>query len=208
MKKWLLIILIPLVGSRSFGQSQEIQQLLLNWEKLSQLKVLLDDMYTGYTIIYKGYSTIRDISENNFSLHKGFLDGLMEISPVVKKYKRIADIISYQLRIVKLSKAAYDKFKLDKNFSVDEIKGIANVYGRLLNEGLKCLDELIMVITAGELRMSDDERLQAIDGIYTKMIDQFSFLKELNNSTTVLSVQREKEQQDIDMSRKIHDITK
>ena len=206
MKKWLLIILIPLVGSRSFGQSQEIQQLLLNWEKLSQLKTLLDDMYTGYTIIYKGYSTIRDISENNFSLHKGFLDGLMEISPVVKKYKRIADIISYQLRIVKLSKAAYDKFKLDKNFSFDEIKGIANVYGRLLNEGLKCLDELIMVITAGELRMSDDERLQEIDGIYTKMIDQFSFLKELNNSTAVLSVQREKEQQDIDMSRKMHGI--
>jgi len=206
MKKWLLIILIPIIGSRSFGQSQEIQQLLLNWEKLSQLKVLLDDMYTGYTIIYKGYSTIRDISENNFSLHKGFLDGLMEISPVVKKYKRIADIISYQLRIVKLSKAAYDKFKVDKNFTVDEIKGIANVYGRLLNEGLKCLDELIMVITAGELRMSDDERLQAIDGIYTKLVDQFSFLKELNNSTTVLSVQREKEQQDIDMSRKIHGI--
>ena len=206
MKKWVLIILIPIIGSRSFGQSQEIQQLLLNWEKLSQLKTLLDDMYTGYTIIYKGYSTIRDISENNFSLHKSFLDGLMEISPVVKKYKRIADIISYQLRIVKLSKAAYDKFKVDKNFTVDEIKGIANVYGRLLNEGLKCLDELIMVITAGELRMSDDERLQAIDGIYTKMIDQFSFLKELNNSTTVLSVQREKEQQDIDMSRKIHGI--
>ena len=208
MKKWLWIILIPLVGSRSFGQSQEIQQLLLNWEKLSQLRTLLDDMYTGYTIIYKGYSTIRDISENNFSLHKSFLDGLMEISPVVKKYKRIADIISYQLRIVKLSKAAYDKFKLDKNFSFDEIKGIANVYGRLLNEGLKCLDELIMVITAGELRMSDDERLQAIDGIYTKLVDQFSFLKELNNSTAVLSVQREKEQQDIDISRKIHGITK
>ena len=208
MKKWVLIILIPIIGSRSFGQSQEIQQLLLNWEKLSQLKTLLDDMYTGYTIIYKGYSTIRDISENNFSLHKGFLDGLMEISPVVKKYKRVADIISYQLRIVKLSKAAYDKFKLDKNFSVDEIKGIANVYGRLLNEGLKCLDELIMVITAGELRMSDDERLQAIDGIYTKLVDQFSFLKELNNSTAVLSVQREKEQQDIDISRKIHGITK
>ena len=208
MKKWVLIILIPIIGSRSFGQSQEIQQLLLNWEKLSQLRTLLDDMYTGYTIIYKGYSTIRDISENNFSLHKGFLDGLMEISPVVKKYKRIADIISYQLRIVKLSKAAYDKFKLDKNFSFDEIKGIANVYGRLLNEGLKCLDELIMVITAGELRMSDDERLQAIDGIYTKLVDQFSFLKELNNSTAVLSVQREKEQQDIDISRKIHGITK
>ncbi len=206
MKKWVLIILIPIIGSKSFGQSQEIQQLLLNWEKLSQLKVLLDDMYTGYTIIYKGYSTIRDISENNFSLHKSFLDGLMEISPAVKKYKKVADIISYQLRIIKISKAAYAKFKEDKNFTVDEIKNIENVYGRLLNEGLKCLDELMMVITAGELRMSDDERLQAIDKIYSKLVDQFSFLKELNNSTAILSVQREKEQQDIDMSRKMNGI--
>jgi len=206
MKKWVIIILVSVAGSRSFGQSQEIQQLLLNWEKLTQLKVMLDDMYTGYKIIYKGYTTIRDISEGNFTLHKNFLDGLLEISPVVKKYKRIADIISYQLRIVKLSKAAYAKFKLDKNFTVEEIKVIGNVYDQLLNEGLKCLDELIMIITAGELRMSDDERLQAIDGIYTKILEQFSFLKELNNSTTVLSVQREKEQQDVDMSRKIHGI--
>ena len=206
MKKWLLIILIPLVGSRSFGQSQEIQQLLLNWEKLSQLKVLLDDMYTGYTIIYKGYSTIRDISENNFSLHKGFLDGLMEISPVVKKYKRIADIISYQLRIVKGYKTAFDQFKLSKYFTIEEIEYLGKVYSNLLKESLKCLDELAMVITAGKLRMSDDERLQAIDRIYITIVEQFSFLQEFNNSTAVLSVQREKDQQDIDISRKLHDI--
>jgi len=63
-----------------------------------------------------------------------------------------------------------------------------------------------MVITAGNLRMSDDERLEAIDKIYSKVSQQFSFLKEINNGTAVLSVQREKEQQDIDMSRKMHGI--
>ena len=103
-------------------------------------------------------------------------------------------------------KAAYNKFKLDKNFTVDELKVMANVCGNLLNEGVKCLDELVMVVTAGNLRMSDDERLEAIDKIYSKVSQQFSFLKEINNGTAVLSVQREKEQQDIDMSRKMHGI--
>src|SRR6187397_1644429 len=135
MKKWVLIILITSYGSRSFGQSQEIQQLLLNWEKLTQLKEILNDMYEGYKIIDKGYTNIRDISQGNFSLHKDFLDGLLEVSPAVKKYKKISDIISYQLRIVKGCKAAYNKFKVDKNFSVDELKVMANVYSRLLNEG-------------------------------------------------------------------------
>ena len=206
MKKWVLIILIIAFGSKSFGQSQEAQQLLLNWEKLTQLKKILKDMYTGYKIVHKGYTTIKDISQGDFTLHKDFLDGLLEVSPAVKKYKRIADIISYQLRIVKGYKTAFDQFKLSKYFTTEEIEYLGKVYTNLLKESLKCLDELGMVITAGKLRMSDDERLQAIDRIYITIVEQFSFLQDFNNSTAVLSVQREKDQQDIDISRKLHDI--
>ena len=205
MKKWVVIIFI-FWGTRSFGQSQEIQQLLLNWEKLTQLKQLLNDMYAGYEIVYKGYTTIKDISEGNFSLHKNFLDGLLEVSPAVKKYKRIADIISYQLRIVKGCKIAYDEFKESKNFTVGEIEHLGKVYSYLLNEGIKCLDELAIVTTAGKLRMSDDERLKAIDRIYSRIVEQFSFLKELNNSTAVLSVQRDKVKQELELSRKVYGI--
>jgi hypothetical protein len=206
MRKLIAVIVITCFGSVAFSQSQEAQQLLLNWEKLTQFKKMLKDMYAGYKIVYKGYTTIKDISEGNFELHKDFLDGLLEVSPAVKKYKRIADIITYQLRIVKEYKAAFNQFKQDKNFTPEEIKYIGKVYGNLLDESLKCLDELSMVITAGKLRMSDDERLQAIDRIYNEIIEQFSFLQDFNNGTAVLSVQREKDMQDIDILRKLYDI--
>ena len=94
MKKWLIIICVQLFSLNLLPQSHEAQQLLLDWEKLTQFKKILQDMYDGYKIIHKGYTTIRDISTGNFNLHKGFLDALMEISPVVKRYKRITDIIS------------------------------------------------------------------------------------------------------------------
>ena len=206
MRKTAIILLTTLMCHVSFSQSQEAQQLLLNWEKLTQLKKILNDMYTGYKIVHKGYTTIKDISQGDFTLHKDFLDGLLEISPAVKKYKRIADIISYQLRIVKGYKTAFDQFKLSKYFTTGEIEYLGKVYTNLLKESLKCLDELAMVITAGKLRMSDDERLQAINRIYITIVGQFSFLQDFNNSTGVLSVQREKDQQDIDISRKLHDI--
>lgn len=189
-----------------FSQSQEVQQLLLNVEKLAQFKKILNDMYTGYKVLYKGYTTIKDISEGNFSLHKTFLDGLLQVSPAVRKYKRIVDIISYQLRIVKEHKIAFTQFKQDKRFTTDEIEYLGRVYNNLFNESLKSLEELSMVITAGKLRMSDDERLQAIDRIYSNIVDQFSFLQEFNNSTAILSVQREKDMQDIEISRKIYSI--
>ena len=61
-----------------------------------------------------------------------------------------------------------------------------------------------MVITAGELRMSDDERIAAIDRIYADVEEQYMFLNEFNNSTALLSAQRDNEQREIDFMRKIH----
>jgi hypothetical protein len=49
--------------------------------------------------------------------------------------------------------------------------------------------------------MSDDERLQVIDKIYDDIMDQFSFLKDFNSGTAVLSLQRKREQAEIEMSK-------
>lgn len=199
-----MLILMITVSRISLAQSQEAQQLLLNWEKLTQLKKILQNMYDGYEIIQKGYNTVKDLSEGNFSLHKTFLDGLMEVSPAVKKYKRISDIINYQLRILKEFKGAFNQFKGDKCFTVEEIEYLGKVYANLSDQSLKNLEELLMVITAGKLRMSDDERLQAIDKIYFSMENQFTFLKEFNNNTALLSLQRKSEEAEIRMSKRLH----
>jgi hypothetical protein len=117
-------------------------------------------MYDGYKVLHKGYTAVKDISEGNFTLHQSFLNGLLEVSPVVKKYSRVADIISYQLRIVKEYKAAFSQFRADKQFTPEEIEYLGRVYKNLFEQSIKSLDELALVITSGQLRMSDDERLQ------------------------------------------------
>lgn len=204
MKK--LIIVLLLSSNICFSQSQEAKQLLLNVEKLAQLKLMLSHMKNGYQILQKGYTSIKNISEGNFSLHKDFLDGLLQISPAVRKYAKVADIISFQIKIVKESKTALAEFKDNKQFSIAEIDYMGKVFSNLLSESLKTMEELTMVLTAGKLRMSDDERLKAIDGIYDTVMDQYSFLNEFNNGTAILSLQREKEKMDIDLMRKIHGI--
>ncbi len=204
MKKILVILLFA--SNIAFGQSQEAKQLLLNVEKLAQLKLMLGHMKTGYQILSKGYNTISDLSKGNFNLHKTFLDGLLQVSPAVRKYKKIAEIIDFQLRIVKEYKAAFNEFKGCKRFTVGEIEYMGKVYGNLFSESLKKLEELAMVITAGELRMSDDERLKAIDKIHEEVFAQYTFLNEFNNSTSLLSVQRDNEQREIDLMRKLHGV--
>ncbi|MBW1656180.1 TerB family tellurite resistance protein [Flavobacterium quisquiliarum] len=204
MKKIVLfmaVICIFLIPDKSKAQSAEIQQLILNIEKLSQFKKILSDMKKGYELLSGGYKTVKDMTEGNFSLHKTFLDALMQVSPAVKNYKRVAEIVDYQISIVKESRSGMNQFIKSGNFSGGEINYFEKVYGNLLNQSLRNLDELTMVITADKLRMSDDDRLKAVDDIYEQMQDKLLFVRNFNASFNVLAIQRAKEKNDVDASR-------
>lgn len=213
MKRVLMIGMIGFVSLLSnpspvMAQAAEIQQLLLDVQKLAQLKGILSDMYKGYQVVSSGYETIKNISEGNFNLHQLFLDGLLAVSPAVQNYKRIADIINDQILIVKEYKNAFNQFKMDANFTIEEITYLGKVYSNLFNSSLKDIDELIMVITASTLRMSDDERLSSIDKIFAGMQDKLTFLRYFNNNTTLLALQRAKERNDVSTIQNIYGLPK
>jgi len=190
-----------MIPVKSMGQSAEIQQLILNIEKLSQFKKILSDMKKGYELLSGGYKTVKDMTEGNFSLHKTFLDALMQVSPAVKNYKRVAEIVEYQISIVKESRNGMNRFIKSGNFSGQEINYFEKVYGNLLNQSLRNLDELTMIVTADKLRMSDDERLKAVDDIYEQMQDKLLFLRNFNTKSNVLALQRAREKNDVYASR-------
>lgn len=191
--------------NKANAQDQEVEQLLLDVQKLSQFKQILSDMKTAYTVIMQGYTTVRDISQGDFNLHKVFLDGLMAVSPVVKNYKKAADIVSMQLEILKEYKSAYSQFKSGNLFNPDELVYIGNVYNNLLDATLKNISDLTMVLTANQLRMSDAERLATVDKLYDDTLDKLTFLRSFNNNTSVLALQRQRELNDAKAIQKYYE---
>lgn len=199
-----LCLSFSISGINVSAQSAEAQQLLLNVQKLAQLKKILSNMKKGYEIVSNGYNTIKDISKGNFNLHDAFLNALLQVSPTVKKYKRVTDIISCQSQIMKEYKSAFNHFKASNLFNTSEINYMEEVYKNLFNKSLQDLNELTIVITAGKLRMSDDERIAAIDRIYNEISDKLVFLRSFNNEGNVLAVQRGREIVDTKLSQKLN----
>jgi DNA repair ATPase RecN len=203
--KRLLILGIILMGmvlpDHVAAQSQEMQQLLLNIEKLAQFKQILKDMKKGYEILNGGYNTVKKVSQGNFNIHETFLDALMQVSPTVRNYRRVGDIIQYQLLLVKEYKTAFNRFRNSGNFNAEEIAYLEKVYAKLFKQSLRNLDELTTVVSANKLRMSDNERLAAIDKVYADMQDKLLFLRSFNNNTSVLAIQRTKERNDVQAMR-------
>lgn len=207
MKKILLIILLLSLGLApappARAQTAEVTQLILNIEKLDELRKILEELKKGYEILFKGYTTIRDLSKGNFKLHEAFLDGLLEVSPAVKNYARVKDIIEAQLALVNEYRQAYQRFSAGGSFSADELTYMQDVYSKLIAKSLGDLEALTTVLTAKKLRASDDERLKAIDGIYEDVTDKLSFLRHFNSNASVLAAQRKNEKNEAQTMQKI-----
>ena len=85
MKKLLVVIAIGF-SLNANAQTQELQQLALNIEKLAQLKSILDNMYKGYAVLTKGYNTI-DIDNRSAGLYiiQLFSNGQKQIERIIKQ---------------------------------------------------------------------------------------------------------------------------
>jgi hypothetical protein len=192
MKRIKITIVLLLLCAGARAQTADLTQLILDIEKLTQLKGILTDMKTGYTIIDGGYNQVKSIADGNFSLHSTFLNGLLMVSPAVAKYGRIADIILEQGYIVTEYNRYSAQFK-QAHFNADELAYMANVYTTLLQQSLQNLSQLADILMAGKLRMSDDERLRAIDHIYADTNDKLAFLRHFDQQAAILDLQRQKD---------------
>lgn len=187
------LLVLLLAGTRAGAQAQEAQQLLLNVEKLAQLKSMLEDLKRGYQVVFEGYSTIKNISEGNFNLHDQFLEGLLQVPPVVKNYGRVWEIIRTQKELVSQYQTAYRLFGESGLLTGEELRYLSKVYAGVFQQSLGNLEALTLVLTAGRLRMSEGERLSAIDALWTKMEESRIFLRRFNEETKLLFVARAKE---------------
>jgi hypothetical protein len=102
----------------------------------------------------------------------------------------VADIISDQASLISEYQSASSAFNHDGHFSPDELTYMMDVYNNLVGASLKNLDELVLVITDSQLRMSDAERLTAIDRIFTNSRGQLSFLRRFNDQAYQTAAQR------------------
>lgn len=195
MKKKLLIgiVLLVLISVQARAQSTEVQQLLLNVEKLAQFKKVLKDMEEGYEILKNGYNHIRDISKGNFGLHRLFLDGLLKVNPAVRNYHKVASILSMQKRILELSIGHTGDLVRQGGFDPKELEHLENLYSKVLQGCLEELGELTMVLSAGRAKMDDGERLRTIDSVHERMERHLRLIRSLTASNSILEYHRQRE---------------
>jgi hypothetical protein len=179
------------LATNARAQLYDAEQLILDVQKLSQLKQILQDLKQGYAILDAGYSAIRDVAKGSFTLHQAYLDGLLAVSPAIRAYHRVIAIADLQASLVSKYQTAWSFFREKGGFHPEELTLIGQVYSGLLSSSLQNLSDLTNILTDGVLRASDAERMRQIDAIYISMTERLSFIDRFNNSTFLLVQQHQ-----------------
>lgn len=207
MKKLLLILLLFVFAQRVkaqtfdewFKQSKTQKKYLV--QQIAALQIYIGYMQKGYSIAKKGLSTIGTVQKEELNLHSIFFNSLKSINPNIRHYATIADIISLQLTIVRVSRHINALAQNNSAFNAAEISYISRVYNRLLLDCAASTDELIAVTKDNQLEMKDNERIRRINKIYLEMQDKYSFAQSFANQASVLAAARAKEKNNITTSR-------
>ncbi len=135
---------------------------------------------------------IADWTEKQKDLYSGYYEELWKIKSAIAYYKRIKDLTVKQVAIVDEYKWAWGLFTKDKHFSVDELGQMELVYKGIMDESIKNLDMIILVVNSFKTQMSDAKRLEIIGEAANKMDENYNDLKQYNHQNILLSIQRSK----------------
>jgi hypothetical protein len=175
-------------------------------QQIAALQVYIGYAKKGYNIVSGGINTIRDIRKGELNLHNTFFNSLKSINPKISRYVKVADIITYQVRIIKLAKQTLQSITEANQFTPEEMEYCKKVFDALLDDCVKSIDELLAVITPDKLTMKDNERLARIDKLYIDMQDRFTFCNVMSEDIGILALQRMSEKIEINQSKLINGI--
>jgi hypothetical protein len=147
---------------------------------------------------------ITDWVEQQKELYQEYYNELWQVKQIISDYDKVKTIIQLQEKILSEYNSAYALFKQDKNFTASEISYMSNVYSGILNESLKNVDQLLLVINAFVTQMTDGQRMNIINNASKNMQKNYNDLKQFNSQNIQLSLQRGAENNDVESVKKLY----
>lgn len=172
-------------------------------KQIALLRVYLGYLKEGYEIADKGLTTIHNIKNGDFNLHRDFFGSLKAVNPVIAKSEKIADILAMQAEIVSTIKRV-NKFCSDNEFfTPEEVRYMTSVCTNMVHLSDVSVSTLMTIIQPNEMEMKDDERLAEINKLYEDVIDKQAFVQSFENGVRFVAGEREREARAIETRKNL-----
>ena len=149
---------------------------------------------------------IADWVQKQRDLYKQYYDELKKVKAVISYYFRIKQIAEKQVLIVEQYQTAWSLFRSDKHFNAKELEHMQMVYTGMLEETVKNVDLLTLVVKSFTTQMSDVKRLEIIERAAVQVDKVYDELSIFNHENKLLSLSRAKDELDAKVVKELYGI--
>ena len=164
MKRWIWLMCLVLAG---FTQRAAAQWTVIDPSNLVQnIKSAVQSSTTASNMIKSLQESVKIYNQS-----KAYYDALKAVHNIIKDARKVKLTIEMVSEITDIYMSGFNRMVTDRNFTPGELAAISAGYARLLEEGGALVTELKNIVTSGNgLSLSDKERMDVVDQIYTRML--------------------------------------
>ncbi len=149
---------------------------------------------------------ISDWTQKQKDLYKGYYEELAKVKSIITYYQRIKEITKKQTQLVQEYERAWNLFKQDTHFKDSEIQYMERVYTGILEESVKNIDQIFLILDSFATQMSDLKRLEIINKAADQIDGNYDDLTMFNQQNILLSLQRAKTEADVKQVKQFYGI--
>ena len=147
---------------------------------------------------------IAEWTEKHRKLYQQYYNELWEVKNAISTYQRFRQIIKLQERLVEEYSEAWDLVRRDDHFTAEELEYMYLVYSGILDQSVKNLDQILLVINSFNAQMTDVKRLEIVDQASDAIELNYADLREFNAQNIRLSLSRAKDAHEIESVKKLY----
>jgi len=149
---------------------------------------------------------ISDWTQKQKDLYKGYYEELAKVKSIITYYQRIREITKKQTQLVQEYERAWNLFKQDTHFKDSEIQYMERIYTGILEESVKNIDQIFLILDSFATQMSDLKRLEIINKAADQIDGNYGDLTMFNQQNILLSLQRAKTEADVKQVKQFYGI--
>ena len=149
---------------------------------------------------------ISDWTQKQKDLYKGYYEELAKVKSIITYYQRIREITKKQTQLVQEYERTWNLFKQDTHFKDSEIQYMERVYTGILEESVKNIDQIFLILDSFATQMSDLKRLEIINKAADQIDGNYDDLTMFNQQNILLSLQRAKTEADVKQVKQFYGI--
>ncbi|WP_456264499.1 conjugal transfer protein TraI [Flavobacterium plantiphilum] len=204
------VVAFPVIGLIKAAVKKVIKAMDLRIQRLQNKTIWLQNAQKKIenTLSKLKLNEISDWTQKQRDLYRDYYEELAKVKSIITYYQLIRDVAQKQVRLVNEYERAWKLFQQDSHFNETELDYMQKVYSGILDESVKNIDQIFLILDSFTTQMSDAKRLEIINAAAHQIDVNYNDLMLFNRQNVLLSLQRAKTAHEVETVKRFYAIPK